>query len=415
MVDYDGSMPTPVASHAPLRYHPMSLRGLRDLYLRPTRYWTGADLNKRAASAVATVLLGIALAIDRIDTQLAKADVGVSGSDVGLARGVAASWGAYWSLVLIVGALGSGLVWLIGGWWYNTRLRWSGAVGFDEREGRQVYVFASLVHALPTVLYSLLAMVLYSSYLAAWEADSIWVAVFALFPFWAVVASYKGVRARFQPRVTRARVWFLVLPSLFYALVLGGFVVLGLRGDTKLDELAALVETDPSAAISGLRDYLRSRPDDDLAWTIRGHAHREIGERQDAVDAYQRALEINPRRVEALTGLGIVSREEGRYDESLAYYDSALGIDPTDAQTHSSVAVIALKRGDDADALSHALKAYALDSTDAVIAANLAVAYHYNGMPEMRDSLTNVARRLGYDRVEALHEIYRGERTLREQ
>lgn len=415
MVDYDGSMATPVASHAPLRYHPLSLRSLRDLYLSPTRYWIEADLNRRAASPVATVLFGIALAIDRIDNQLARADLGVSGSGVGLAQGVAASWGAYWSLVLIAGTLGSGLIWLIGGWWYNTRLRWSGAVGFDEREGRQVYVFASMVHALPTILYSMVAMALYSSYLTAWEADSIWMAVFALFPFWAVIASYKGVRARFQPRVNRARIWFLVLPSLLYAIVLGGFVALGLRAQTKLDELATLAETDPTAAIGGLRDYLRSRPEDDLAWTIRGHTHREKGERQDAVDAYQRALEINPRRVEALTGLGIVSQEEGRYDESLAYYDSALAIDPSYAQAHSSVVVIALKRGDDAGALSRALKAYTLDSTDAVIAANLAVAYHYNGMPEMRDSLTKVARRLGYDNVEALHEIYRGERTVREQ
>jgi Tfp pilus assembly protein PilF len=76
--------------------------------------------------------------------------------------------------------------------------------------------------------------------------------------------------------------------------------------------------------------------------------------------------------------------------------------------------VISLKQGKDAKALEYAKKGYDLDKTDPAAIANLAVAYHYNGMAELRDEMTEEAKSLGYKNVDSLHKIYSGELTVRD-
>jgi tetratricopeptide (TPR) repeat protein len=204
------------------------------------------------------------------------------------------------------------------------------------------------------------------------------------------------------------------LPMLFYAIAFGGIALLSRQSASEFDAIADLRLSDPDSATRALERYVAKNPRHDLAWTILGHAYLDVDETEKAATAYERALAINPRRAEALTGMGLVRRREGRYDESLAFYEKAVAANPEYAQAHSSIAADALRRGDDAKALSYARSAFALDSTDAVIAANLALAYHYNGILPMRDSMTNVAERLGYQNMDALSQIYSGERTVRD-
>ena len=394
---------------------PLSWRGLLDLYARPTRFFASADLGRGRAWIIAAWLLGITYAIDRVDKNLMSAELGISRSESDtLASALAGSWAVYWPFVVVAGGIGGAILWLLGGWWYNVRLRWSGSTNFDHRDGRLVYIFAGLVHAIPAIAYSVIATGVFPNYLAAWQSDESWSAGLLIFPFWAAVASYKGVRARFQTRTVPARMWFLVLPMLLYVIVFAGVFIVRRSSTNELDELASLRSSDPAAASHGLEQYLESKPGDDLAWTILGHTYKDLDDSEKAAASYERALNINPRRVEAITAMGVLRSAERRYDESLAFYDSAIAIDPDYAQAYSSIAVIALKRGDNVKALNYSRKAFALDSTDAVIAANLALAYHYNDMLPMRDRMTTIAERLGYRNLDALHRLYRGEATVRD-
>jgi Tfp pilus assembly protein PilF len=181
-----------------------------------------------------------------------------------------------------------------------------------------------------------------------------------------------------------------------------------------VEGLNQLRRSDPATAAARLRDYLANHPDDDKAWTVLGHACKDLDEVDDAEAAYQRALEINPRRFEALTGQGILCRKKGRYGQALAWYEKALAVDATHAHAYSSMTVIALKQNDDARALEYAKKGYALDSTDPAIVANLAVACHYNGLWELRDEKTAEAKQLGYPKIDVLEQIYRGEITVKD-
>ncbi len=170
---------------------------------------------------------------------------------------------------------------------------------------------------------------------------------------------------------------------------------------------------DAQGAIQQLAAYLEQYPRDDLALTILGHAHEDLDQDDKARAAYDRALAINPRRVEAINGLGILHRKRGEDDAAMQAYRRALAIDPGYAPAYSSMTVIAIRLNRDAEALEYAKKGYALDKTDATTAANLAVAYHYNGDAANRDRLTTIAMQLGYRKGDRLQQIYDGTLTVR--
>ncbi len=187
------------------------------------------------------------------------------------------------------------------------------------------------------------------------------------------------------------------------------------RTSSDLDAISQIYQRgETKAAIEKLNEYLKSKPKDSLAWTILGHAYLDLDQNEKAEAAYKKALEINSKGFQAITGMGILRRKQGKHDEALAYYEKALAINPKYAQAYSSMTVIALKQQKDKKALEYAKKGYNLDKTDPVIVANLAVAYHYNGMSELRDKTTEEARRLGHTNIDRLKKIYSGELTVRD-
>jgi Tfp pilus assembly protein PilF len=182
----------------------------------------------------------------------------------------------------------------------------------------------------------------------------------------------------------------------------------------RLDRIAKIYQSDAAKSIPEFRAYLAAHSDDDLAWTILGHAYKETDQRAEAETAYKEAIRRNPKRVEALTGMGILARIAGNYDEAMRWYEQAIKIDPKYAQAYSSIVAIALKKGDFKKAVSMGEKGFQLDKKDPVIAANLAIAYHYDKQPEARDRMTNLAVRLGYKKPDVLKKIYSGELDIRD-
>lgn len=201
---------------------PLSWSALGDLFLRPTTFFRSVDLRHGSGWLVAILLVGMSGTIGRIDQNLVREDLGEARPGwESFGPMLTGSWTSYWAFVLIVGALGAVFIWYVGGWWYNLRVRWSGAEQFDRRDGRLVYTFAGLVAAIPAIAYALVATAVFPDYQAAWESEELWSVPLLAFPFWAVVVSYRGVRATFPVRPGRARIWFLVLPLVAYIFVFG--------------------------------------------------------------------------------------------------------------------------------------------------------------------------------------------------
>jgi hypothetical protein len=191
--------------------------------MRPTRFFSSPlGLGQTPYILFVTWCYGIASAIDRVDQELLRAEVGRPrpGWDV-WGPMVTESWLGYWGFVLGMGAVSGLFLWWLGGWWYHVRLRWAGDADPDRRLARLVYVYSSFVWSGPAIAAALVATVAFANYTEAWNSDQPYSIALLIFPFWSVVTSYLGARVIFDVSPRRARLWFLILPMALYVVAFG--------------------------------------------------------------------------------------------------------------------------------------------------------------------------------------------------
>lgn len=193
------------------------------LFLKPRRFFAHFPYLAAGFTVLyATYVVGVAQMIDTFSTQLTNEELkGVNGPF----HRAAQSWGLYWGICLGMGILAAVFLYGIGGWWYNKRLVFCKVAEPDITLARRVYIFATLVAALPLLLLAAVDTALYASPLEANRAGPLYYLAGLLFLFWSVYVSYRGVRTVFDAAAWRARVWFLLLPSGVYGISL---VVIGL-------------------------------------------------------------------------------------------------------------------------------------------------------------------------------------------
>jgi hypothetical protein len=117
---------------------PLWPQHLVDLFIRPRQFFAGQlALGKTPYVLFVTWCFGIATAIDRIDQEILRADMGAAraGWD-SMAPVLVGSWAGYWATILAYGAVSGLMIWYLGGWWYAKRLSWSGAKDPDHRLAR---------------------------------------------------------------------------------------------------------------------------------------------------------------------------------------------------------------------------------------------------------------------------------------
>jgi hypothetical protein len=202
---------------------------LIDLFIRPRRFFSGQlALGNTPYFLFVTWCFGMSEAINRIDQEITRAEIGQPRPWWELiGPAVTGSWLPYWTWVLLFGAMAGAFLWYVGGWWYRVRLRWCGAQDPDRRLARLVYIYASFVYAGPVVALSVMWTILYANYAQVYSSDEIYSALVLIFPFWSLIPSYIGARTLFEVSRWKARLWFVVLPGLFY---FGAIVFLAVLG-----------------------------------------------------------------------------------------------------------------------------------------------------------------------------------------
>lgn len=207
---------------------PVTAASLKDLFFAPTRFFSaGLALDRQPAYGIAIAFLAVAAAIDRIEQQSLKAEMGRPNPMADLVNG---SWPAYWGVAAISALIGAWFYWQIGGWWYRKRLNWSGAAVSEPHVPRVVFVWVTLVAAAPSVLEQVLET-LFAPTKA--EVDLALLEVMPLFfLFWSIVTSYRAVLTAFPDASRgRLRLWFAILPALVYLFAFGAittaFALLG--------------------------------------------------------------------------------------------------------------------------------------------------------------------------------------------
>ena len=144
----------------------------------------------------------------------------------------------------------------------------------------------------------------------------------------------------------------------------------GAEQGRKRDEMVdPYLEGDLQTAVLKGQAYVLEYPEDDLGWTIYGNILSDLDQDDEAQEAYETALDLNPENFQATNALGVMARRQGQDDLAMEYYQKALDLEPGYAQAYSSMAVIHLKRSEDEEGLRLAKLAYENDDEDPVIAA----------------------------------------------
>ncbi len=163
------------------------------------------------------------------------------------------------------------------------------------------------------------------------------------------------------------------------------------------------------AALKGAENHLKHAPKSLQATTLKAWCLMKLDREEEAKPLIEHALRKEPDNVDTLVAMGVYYRITEDYDQAVRYYEQALEIDPDYAQALTSVLVVALLNGEIGKAVTYGERAWKNDHYDPVVAANLAVAYHYAGNFEKRDSFTKKAEKLGYNSLDTLEQIYNGE------
>jgi hypothetical protein len=105
------------------------------------------------------------------------------------------------------------------------------------------------------------------------------------------------------------------------------------RGQVEwLKRAEALEESnDMKGLLDWCRTWTSSEPEDYFAWITLGNTYILLKRYHDAIDAYHRAINLNPEYADALHGLGIAYYELTRYNEAIDVFRQALRLDPKNA------------------------------------------------------------------------------------
>jgi tetratricopeptide (TPR) repeat protein len=84
-----------------------------------------------------------------------------------------------------------------------------------------------------------------------------------------------------------------------------------------------------------------------------GNAFLLKGETQDAVEQYEKALQLNPTDPYVPFNLASALLQAGRFEEAVGYFEQALRIDPNDPQAHYKLGVSLVNAGQPDKAIGH--------------------------------------------------------------
>jgi hypothetical protein len=109
-----------------------------------------------------------------------------------------------------------------------------------------------------------------------------------------------------------------------------------------------------------------------LAYNNLGAVFLETGRVPEAIEAYQKALQLNSHSVEAHNNLGLALYQEGRTSEAIGQYEQALKFSPHFGLAHSNLANALSNTGRVREAIDHYEQALLADPNNGDARANLA-------------------------------------------
>ncbi|MBT8299882.1 MAG: YIP1 family protein [Maribacter sp.] len=163
----------------------------------------------------ATIVFCLGYGIDRLEKQLVKFELRGTLDTYEFIN----TWLGFWLIALVGGAIGGYILYLIGGWFYNLRVKWSLGEG-NLKKSRILYLYSNFYISAVIILITLLETVInpipYDPYAEMHIIEIISIPIILFFLFHSIYISYSGLSVTTEVNKGRAIVWFIVLPILFY-------------------------------------------------------------------------------------------------------------------------------------------------------------------------------------------------------
>ena len=90
----------------------------------------------------------------------------------------------------------------------------------------------------------------------------------------------------------------------------------------------AAAQRDVQSQIAGLEAETRQNPSNAAAWIELGNAYFDTEQVKKSIDAYRKALELQPNNADVVTDMGVMLRKDGRPKEAVEAFDRAIAINP---------------------------------------------------------------------------------------
>ncbi len=123
----------------------------------------------------------------------------------------------------------------------------------------------------------------------------------------------------------------------------------------------ALEEGDATAAEALYREVISRYPNDPDGYDALASCLYFQHKFDEAKAEYLRGLELDPKSIDSLYGLGCVAHKQKRYSESLDYLEKALALNEKNADCHRVLGMVHDAVGNKPKALSHYERAVELD------------------------------------------------------
>lgn len=139
-------------------------------------------------------------------------------------------------------------------------------------------------------------------------------------------------------------------------------------------------------------------------YTLLGNTYCNLKQYQEAIEAHNKALKVNPKYCEAWVNMGVAFRKKDDYDKAEECYKKAMLIDPKDPQLWSNLGSLHMVKGENDKALTEFEKALKLDNKMSATYANYAHALAIAGRFEDAYKALDKAKELNYKNADVIEE-----------
>jgi cytochrome c-type biogenesis protein CcmH/NrfG len=128
--------------------------------------------------------------------------------------------------------------------------------------------------------------------------------------------------------------------------LLGGYLIFSISNTGKVQQQNATIPvgtgspTDYTQRIAQAEKVVANDPKNLNAWISLGNDYFDTEQTQKSINAYGKALEIEPNNPNILTDQGVMFRKVGWYDKALANFEKATKIDPNHLQSIFNTGVL---------------------------------------------------------------------------